>query len=97
MSSTGLLVAKAGSVYFPFWDMIFNNPPLACYQCAGQIEGALIYSCIIHTIGDSHVKPFYLPLSLSSAPHLAGNGTQPDQAGKLTKSRISGPFPKKVE
>ncbi len=49
---------RQGSVYFPFWDMIFKYPPLVCFNTLVKLKARLFNSCIIHTIGDSHVKPF---------------------------------------
>ncbi|MCX6006308.1 MAG: hypothetical protein NTZ34_03490 [Chloroflexi bacterium] len=49
---------KHGSVYFPFWDMIFKYPPLAIFNAVLRAKSDVSNSCIIHTIGDSHVKPF---------------------------------------
>jgi lysophospholipase L1-like esterase len=49
---------RHGSVYFPFWDMIFKYPPLAVFNAILRTWAGLTNSCIIHTIGDSHVKPF---------------------------------------
>jgi hypothetical protein len=49
---------RQGSVYFPFWDMVFKYPPLACFNALLKLNARLFNTCIIHTIGDSHVKPF---------------------------------------
>jgi lysophospholipase L1-like esterase len=49
---------RHGSVYFPFWDMVFKYPPLAGFNTILKLRARLFNSCIIHTIGDSHVKPF---------------------------------------
>jgi len=49
---------RQGSVYFPFWDMIFQYPPLACFNALLKLKARIFNTCIIHTIGDSHVKPF---------------------------------------
>jgi hypothetical protein len=49
---------RQGSVYFPFWDMVFKYPPLACFNFLLKLKARLFNTCIIHTIGDSHVKPF---------------------------------------
>jgi len=49
---------RQGSVYFPFWDMVFKYPPLACFNLLLKMKARLLNTCIIHTIGDSHVKPF---------------------------------------
>ena len=49
---------RHGSVYFPFWDMVFRYPPLALFNWLLRRRAALFNSCIIHVIGDSHVKPF---------------------------------------
>jgi lysophospholipase L1-like esterase len=49
---------RQGSVYFPFWDMLFKYPPLACFNALVKLKARLFNTCIIHTIGDSHVKPF---------------------------------------
>lgn len=47
-----------GSVYFPFWDMVLKYPPLACFNALLKLKARLFNTCIIHTIGDSHVMPF---------------------------------------
>lgn len=49
---------RHGSVYFPFWDMIFKYPPLAIFNAVLRAKSGISNTCIIHTIGDSHVKPF---------------------------------------
>ena len=49
---------RRGSVYFPFWDMEFKYPPLACFNALLKLKAKLSDTCIIYTIGDSHVKPF---------------------------------------
>jgi lysophospholipase L1-like esterase len=49
---------RHGSVYFPFWDMVFRYPPLALFNALLRFKARLSDSCIIHVIGDSHVKPF---------------------------------------
>jgi len=49
---------KHGSIYFPFWDMVFRYPPLALFNSLLRLKARLFNSCIIHVIGDSHVKPF---------------------------------------
>jgi len=49
---------RQGSIYFPFWDMVFKYPPLACFNLLLKLKARLFNICIIHTIGDSHVKPF---------------------------------------
>ncbi|MEI6186791.1 MAG: SGNH/GDSL hydrolase family protein, partial [Dehalococcoidia bacterium] len=49
---------RQGSVYFPFWDMVFKYPPLACFNALLKLKARLFNTCIIHTIGDSHVMPF---------------------------------------
>ena len=49
---------RQGSVYFPFWDMFFKYPPLACFNALVKLKASLFNTCIIHAIGDSHVKPF---------------------------------------
>jgi hypothetical protein len=49
---------RQGSVYFPFWDMVFKYPPLFCFNTLLKLKARLFNSGIIHTIGDSHVKPF---------------------------------------
>jgi len=47
-----------GSVYFPFKNMVFNYPWLAVFNFILRTKSDLTHSCIIHVIGDSHVKPF---------------------------------------
>ncbi len=49
---------RRGSVYFPFWDMVFKYPPLMLFNALVIIKSNLFKTCVIHTIGDSHVKPF---------------------------------------
>ncbi|MBN1374540.1 MAG: SGNH/GDSL hydrolase family protein [Dehalococcoidia bacterium] len=49
---------RHGSVFFPFWDMVFKYPPLAVFNAFLRAKSDITNSCIIHTIGDSHVKPF---------------------------------------
>jgi len=49
---------RHGSVYFPFWDMVFKYPPLAVFNWILRLQSSINNTCIIHTIGDSHVKPF---------------------------------------
>ncbi|MFA5064388.1 MAG: SGNH/GDSL hydrolase family protein [Dehalococcoidia bacterium] len=49
---------RQGSVYFPFLDMVFKYPPLACFNTLVKLKARFFNTCIIHTIGDSHVKPF---------------------------------------
>lgn len=49
---------RRGSIYFPFWDMILKYPPLMLFNLLVIIKANLFNTCIIHTIGDSHVKPF---------------------------------------
>jgi lysophospholipase L1-like esterase len=49
---------RHGSVYFPFWDMVFKYPPLALFNSMLRLKARLSNSCVIHVIGDSHVKPF---------------------------------------
>jgi lysophospholipase L1-like esterase len=49
---------RQGTVYFPFWDMVFKYPPLACFNALVKLKARLFHTCIIHAIGDSHVKPF---------------------------------------
>ena len=49
---------RQGSVYFPFWDMVFKYPPLFCFNVLLKLKARLFNTCIIHTIGDSHVMPF---------------------------------------
>jgi lysophospholipase L1-like esterase len=49
---------KHGSIYFPFWDMVFRYPPLALFNSLLRLKAGLFNSCIIYVIGDSHVKPF---------------------------------------
>jgi hypothetical protein len=49
---------RKGSVYFPFWDMIFKYPPLLLFNALLQLIARLNNSGIVHVIGDSHVKPF---------------------------------------
>lgn len=49
---------RHGSVYFPFWDMIFKYPPLAIFNAVLRAKSSISNTCIIHVIGDSHVKPF---------------------------------------
>lgn len=49
---------RHGSVYFPFWDMVFRYPPLALFNALLRLRARMFNSCIIHVIGDSHVKPF---------------------------------------
>jgi len=49
---------RHGSIYFPFWDMIFKYPPLAVYNALLRATSKINDSCVIHTIGDSHAKPF---------------------------------------
>jgi len=49
---------KHGSIYFPFWDMVFRYPPLALFNSLLRLKSRLFKSCIIHVIGDSHVKAF---------------------------------------
>ena len=49
---------RHGAIYFPFWDMLFKYPPLAVFNAILRAKSDITNSCIIHTIGDSHVKPF---------------------------------------
>lgn len=49
---------RRGSIYFPFWNMVFKYPPLMLFNALLIIKANLFNTCIIHTIGDSHVKPF---------------------------------------
>ena len=49
---------RRGSIYFPFWDMVFRYPPLELFNSLLRLKARLFNSCIIHVIGDSHVKPF---------------------------------------
>ncbi|MBN1689570.1 MAG: SGNH/GDSL hydrolase family protein [Dehalococcoidia bacterium] len=49
---------RQGSVYFPFLDMVFKYPPLAGFNALVRLKAGLFNTCIIHTIGDSHVMPF---------------------------------------
>jgi lysophospholipase L1-like esterase len=49
---------RHGSIYFPFWDMVFRYPPLALFNALLRLRARLFNSSIIHVIGDSHVKPF---------------------------------------
>ena len=49
---------RQGSVYFPFWDMLFKYPPLACFNALLKLKARLFNTCVVHTIGDSHVMPF---------------------------------------
>jgi len=49
---------RRGSIYFPFWNMVFKYPPLMLFNALVIIRANLFNSCIIHTIGDSHVVPF---------------------------------------
>jgi lysophospholipase L1-like esterase len=49
---------RHGSVYFPFWDMVFRYPPLVLFNSLLRLKARLCNTCIIHVIGDSHVKPF---------------------------------------
>lgn len=49
---------RRGSVYFPFWSMVFKYPPLAMFDFILSLKSEIFNTCIIHTIGDSHVMPF---------------------------------------
>ena len=49
---------RHGAIYFPFWDMVFKYPPLVFFNTLLRIKARLFNTCIIHVIGDSHVKPF---------------------------------------
>ncbi len=49
---------RHGSIYFPFRDMVFKYPPLVLFNSLLRLKAGLFNSCIIHVIGDSHVKPF---------------------------------------
>lgn len=49
---------RHGSVYFPFWNMLFKYPPLMAFDALLKARANATNSCLIHTIGDSHVKPF---------------------------------------
>jgi lysophospholipase L1-like esterase len=49
---------RRGSIYFPFWDMVFKYPPLVAFNSILSGFAGVTGSCIIHTIGDSHAKPF---------------------------------------
>ncbi|RPJ63404.1 MAG: SGNH/GDSL hydrolase family protein [Dehalococcoidia bacterium] len=49
---------RHGSVYFPFWDMVFKYPWLAIFNWLLRSWAGMTNSCIIHVVGDSHVKPF---------------------------------------
>jgi lysophospholipase L1-like esterase len=49
---------RRGSIYFPFWNMVFKYPPLMLFNALVIIRANLFNTCIIHTIGDSHVVPF---------------------------------------
>jgi lysophospholipase L1-like esterase len=71
-----------GSIYFPFWDMVFKYPPLAAFNAILSASAGVTGSCIIHTIGDSHAKPFiYRPpflvhhISQATAHNLVKDGS----------------------
>ncbi|MGA2368098.1 MAG: SGNH/GDSL hydrolase family protein [Dehalococcoidia bacterium] len=49
---------RHGSIYFPFWNMVFKYPPLLAFNAVLMLKSNLSNSCIVHTIGDSHVVPF---------------------------------------
>ena len=49
---------RRGSIYFPFWDMLFKLPFLLFFNGILILKSNLFNTCIIHTIGDSHAKPF---------------------------------------
>ncbi len=49
---------RHGSVYFPFWSMIFKYPWLAIFNAIVRAKADATNTCLIHVIGDSHVKPF---------------------------------------
>ena len=49
---------RHGSIYFPFWNMVFKYPPLLAFNAVLMLKSNLTNSCIVHTIGDSHVVPF---------------------------------------
>jgi lysophospholipase L1-like esterase len=49
---------KHGSIYFPFWDMVLKYPWLLLFNAYVLARARLYNNCIIHVIGDSHVKPF---------------------------------------
>jgi len=49
---------RHGSIYFPFWNMVFKYPPLLVFNGILMLKSNLINSCIVHMIGDSHVVPF---------------------------------------
>ncbi len=49
---------RHGSIYFPFWNMVFKYPPLLAFNGLLILKSRLFDTCIIHTIGDSHVVPF---------------------------------------
>jgi hypothetical protein len=49
---------RRGSIYFPFWDMVFKYPPLMLFNSVLMAWARITNSCVIHVIGDSHVKPF---------------------------------------
>ena len=49
---------KQGSIYFPVQDMILKYPFLLLFNGIIILKSNIFNSCIIHTIGDSHAKPF---------------------------------------
>lgn len=49
---------RHGSIYFPFWNMVFKYPPLLAFNGILMLRSNLTGSCIVHVIGDSHVVPF---------------------------------------
>jgi lysophospholipase L1-like esterase len=49
---------RQGSVYFPFVDMLLKYPPLMLFDAITMARARITNSCVIHVIGDSHVKPF---------------------------------------
>jgi lysophospholipase L1-like esterase len=49
---------RRGSIYFPIKDMLLKYPFLLLFNSILIIKSNLFNTCIIHTIGDSHAKPF---------------------------------------
>jgi len=89
---------KRGSVYFPFWDMVLKYPPLVLFNAILILKTIIYRSCIIHTIGDSHIKPFIYRfpflvhhISQATAYNLSKEGsfTRSSEYLKLFLSRVN--------
>ena len=49
---------RHGSIYFPFWSMVFKYPPWLAFNSLLILKAKTTNTCLVHTIGDSHVVPF---------------------------------------